>query len=180
MPAGTLFPTAHTEAIIAAAEAGKRFIALPIFDGTGDRGAQDSSIAIANWGPSPNPPYPALANMQAGRVRIAFFDRDPKPATKSDKPTGSPDYEVGKVVSGVTLPVVGDGVADAVAVIEEPTRDIPRSLQQHREATLFRVGPGEPLERRLREMLQHVLFECLVSPDLRGPALRQVRLACPE
>ena len=58
MPAGTVFPMAHTEAIIAAAEAGKRFLALPIFDGTGDRGAQDSSIAIANWGPSGTAPYP--------------------------------------------------------------------------------------------------------------------------
>jgi hypothetical protein len=104
MPAGTVFPTAHTEAIIAAAEAGKRFIALPIFDGTGDRGAQDSSIAIANWGPNPNPPYPALANMQAGRVRIAFFDRDPKPAS-SGRPTGSPDYEVG-------MKYFANGVAD--------------------------------------------------------------------
>src|SRR5437764_2605829 len=36
MPAGTVFPMAHTEAIIAAAEAGKRFLAVPIFDGTGD------------------------------------------------------------------------------------------------------------------------------------------------
>jgi len=103
MPPGTVFPMAHTEAIIAAAEAGKRFITLPIFDGTGDRGAQDSSIAIANWGPNPNPPYPALANMPAGRVRIAFFDRDPKPS--KDKPTGSPDYEVG-------MKYFANGVAD--------------------------------------------------------------------
>src|SRR3954454_18530970 len=93
MPAGTVFPMAHTEAIIAAAEAGKRFLAVPIFDGTGDRGAQDTSIAIANWGPNASAPYPPLANLAAGRVRIAFFDREPKPSR--DKPAGSPDYEVG-------------------------------------------------------------------------------------
>ncbi|HYZ61904.1 MAG TPA: DUF1849 family protein [Acetobacteraceae bacterium] len=103
MPAGTVFPMAHTEAIIAAAEAGKRFLALPIFDGTGDRGAQDSSIAIAGWGPTTNPPYPALAHMGGGRVRIAFFDREPKPG--SEKPAGSPDYEVG-------MKYFANGVAD--------------------------------------------------------------------
>ena len=105
MPAGTVFPMAHTEAILAAAEAGKRFVMLPIFDGTGDKGAQDSSVAIANWGPTTNPPYPALANMSSGRVRIAFFDRVPKPATNSDRPTGSPDYEVG-------MKYFANGVAD--------------------------------------------------------------------
>jgi len=103
MPAGTVFPMTHTEAIIAAAEAGKRFIALPIFDGTGDRGAQDSSVAIANWGVSGKAPYPALANMASGRVRIAFFDRDPKP--DRDKAVGSPDYEVG-------MRYYANGVAD--------------------------------------------------------------------
>jgi hypothetical protein len=103
MPAGTVFPMTHTEAIIAAAEAGKRFIALPIFDGTGDRGAQDSSVAIANWGVSGKAPYPALANMASGRVRIAFFDRDPKP--DRDKAAGSPDYEVG-------MRYYANGVAD--------------------------------------------------------------------
>jgi len=103
MPAGTVFPMAHTEAIIAAAEAGKRFLAIPIFDGTGDRGAQDSSIAIASWGTGGNPPYPALANMESGRVRIAFFDREPRP--NREKAAGSPDYEVG-------MRYYANGVAD--------------------------------------------------------------------
>ena len=97
MPAGTMFPMAHTAAIIAAAEAGKRFLAVPIFDGTGDKGTQDSSVAITSWTSQPTPsPYPALANLPSGRVRIAFFDRG-APGTTSikDKPMGSPDYEVG-------------------------------------------------------------------------------------
>lgn len=93
MPKGTLFPMAHTEAILAAAAAGKRFVALPIFDGTGDKGAQDSSVAIIDWNGPAAAPYPSLNALPSGRVRIAFFDRN-KPAT-SDKPTGSPDYEVG-------------------------------------------------------------------------------------
>jgi len=94
IPPGTVFPMAHTAAIIAAAEAGKHFISVPIFDGTGDKGTQDSSVAITTWNPQPTPsPYPALAKLPSGRVRIAFFDRD-KPASDA-KPAGSPDYEVG-------------------------------------------------------------------------------------
>jgi EipB-like len=104
MPAGTVFPMVHTAAIIAAAEAGKRFIALPIFDGTGNKGTQDSSVAITTWNPQPMPsPYPALAALPSGRVRIAFFDRN-KPSTDS-KPAGSPDYEVG-------MKYYANGVAD--------------------------------------------------------------------
>ena len=95
IPPGTVFPMAHTAAIIAAAEAGKKFITLPIFDGTGDKGTQDSSVAITSWNPKPTgSPYPALANLPSGRVHIAFFDRGGKP-TNDTKPAGSPDYEVG-------------------------------------------------------------------------------------
>ncbi len=103
LPDGTLFPMVHTEAIIHAAEAGKRFLNLPIFDGTGDRGAQDSFIVVSNWGASENPPYPALANLPSGRVHVSFFDRNPKPS--QDKVAGSPDYEVG-------MRYFGNGVAD--------------------------------------------------------------------
>lgn len=95
IPPGTVFPMAHTAAIIAAAEAGKRFITLPIFDGTGDKGTQDSSVAITSWNPNPTgAPYPDLAKLPSGRVHIAFFDRTSKP-TNDSKPAGSPDYEVG-------------------------------------------------------------------------------------
>jgi hypothetical protein len=93
LPKGTVFPMAHTEAILAAAEAGKKFITLPLFDGTGDKGAQDSSIFITNWDPKGGPaPYPPLANMANGNVRIAFFDRIEDGA--KSKPDGTPDYEV--------------------------------------------------------------------------------------
>ena len=103
MPAGTLFPMMHTAAIIAAAEQGKKFLAVPLFDGTGDKGAQDSSVAIAGWGPLSGAPYPALQGLPGGRVRIAFFDRDKAPG--KDKVPGSPDYEVG-------MKYYANGVAD--------------------------------------------------------------------
>ena len=87
VPAGTVFPMMHTAAIIAAAEGGKRFFALPIFDGTGDKGAQDSSVAIANWNPPTPSTYTALSALPSGRVRIAFYDRAGS--------AQNPDYEVG-------------------------------------------------------------------------------------
>ena len=93
LPKGTLFPMKHTDAILDAAADGKRFISLPLFDGTGDKGAQDSSVLILNWNPKGGAaPYPALENMANGKVRIAFFDRA-QDGEKS-KPDGSPDYEV--------------------------------------------------------------------------------------
>jgi len=87
LPPGTLFPTAHTAAIIAAAAAGQKFLGLPIFDGTGDKGAQDSSILIQSWNPPGPAPFPELAALPSGRVHIAFFKRN-----AGDQ---SPDYEVG-------------------------------------------------------------------------------------
>ena len=87
LPTGTLFPMSHTAAIIAAAQGGKKFLTLPLFDGTGDDGAQNTSVFISTWtGPSAAP-YPDLALLPSGRVRVAFFPR------KDD--ATSPDYEVG-------------------------------------------------------------------------------------
>ncbi|MCC6717130.1 MAG: DUF1849 family protein, partial [Acetobacteraceae bacterium] len=87
LPAGTLFPTAHTEAILAAAKAGKRFIALPLFDGTSADGAQDSTIAIVGWNPPAATAWPELTPLPSTRVRIAFFERE---GNKQQ-----PEYEVG-------------------------------------------------------------------------------------
>ncbi|CAH2601598.1 ATP/GTP-binding site motif A [Rhodovastum atsumiense] len=86
LPAGTLFPMAHTEAILAAARAGKKFITLPLFDGTSEKGGQDSSVAISSWGGPRPSKWPDLAKLPSGRVHVAFFDR----GTSSQQP----DYEV--------------------------------------------------------------------------------------
>ncbi len=83
---GTLFPMAHTEEIIRAAMAGKRFIALPLFDGTGAEGAQDSTVAVASWGGPEPGRWPDLAKLASGRVHVAFFDQ----AGNSQQP----EYEV--------------------------------------------------------------------------------------
>lgn len=87
LPAGTLFPMAQTEAIIEAARAGKKFMASPLFDGTGEDGASYSSVAIAGWdAPGPSR-FPALAKLPSTRVDVAFF--------KHTRDAMLPDFEIG-------------------------------------------------------------------------------------
>jgi hypothetical protein len=87
LPKGTLFPTVHTQTIIAAAEAGRKFLYLPLFDGTGDDGAQNSSVAITSWRGPQKGKWAALDGLPSGTVHVAFFDRTPD--------TMEPSYEVG-------------------------------------------------------------------------------------
>ena len=90
-------PNFHTIAIIEAARAGKKFLTIPLFDGTSAEGAQDTSVAIFSWDGPRTHKFPALAALPSGRVRIAFFDRD--------KGSTTPDYELG-------LRYYENGVAD--------------------------------------------------------------------
>lgn len=106
MPAGTLFPMSHTEAILNGASEGKKFLSLPLFDGTGTKGAQDSSIVVLGWDAGGAAPYPALEGLAKGRVHIAFFDRG-LPDAGATKPAGSPDYEV-------SMTYWANGVADGL------------------------------------------------------------------
>ncbi len=85
LPLGTLFPMAHTSAILAAAESGKRFLALPLFDGTDDSGAEDSSIIILDWKKPQPSKYTFLAELPSTRVRLAFFDHDSKSEVPTDQ-----------------------------------------------------------------------------------------------
>ena len=62
-------------------------IALPLFDGTSDKGAQDSSVAITSASKPEPGKWPALAALPSWRVHVAFFDRDAA--------SQEPDYEVG-------------------------------------------------------------------------------------
>ena len=78
---------AHTSAIIAGAEAGKKFFSLPLFDGTSADGAQDSSITILGWSPPKESKWTDLSSLPSGRVHVAFFDRTVG--------ASQPDYEVG-------------------------------------------------------------------------------------
>jgi hypothetical protein len=87
LPAGTLFPMMHTSAIIAAARDKKRFLSLPLFDGTDETGVEDSFIIILSWNPPIAGKWPVLSPLPSTRVRISFFDHQPSAVT--------PSYEVG-------------------------------------------------------------------------------------
>ncbi len=87
LPPGTLFPTTHTAMIIAAAEAGQRFVVVPLFDGTGADGAQDTFVLAEAWD-APRPDrFAALSPQPSAQVHVAFFGRNPSALM--------PDYEVG-------------------------------------------------------------------------------------
>lgn len=86
LPPGTLFPMAHTAAIIHAARAGQRSIAPTLFDGTGPDGAQDTYVTILGWHPPPSrSSRPELAGLGSSRVDVGFFSRA--------SGTITPDYE---------------------------------------------------------------------------------------
>ncbi len=86
LPAGTVFPMAHTAAIVAAAREKKHFLSLPLFDGTDDSGVEDSFIVMLDWKPPMQVKWPALAPLPSTRVNIAFFDHT--------KTAVTPTYEV--------------------------------------------------------------------------------------
>ena len=101
LPVGTLLPEAHTQAVLDAAAAGKKFLSVPLFDGTGADGAQDTFVTIEDWRKPAPQTWPALSNLSYGRVHIAFFTR------ASDAQT--PDYEIG-------MQYFANGVADGLAM----------------------------------------------------------------
>jgi hypothetical protein len=110
LPAGTLFPMMHTLTIINAARDGKKFLALPLFDGTDEDGFEDSSIVILDWKPPVASDRPMLAPLSSTRVRIAFFDHASGAAT--------PTYEAAmryweNGVADAMLMDFGDFVMDA-------------------------------------------------------------------
>jgi hypothetical protein len=110
LPPGTLFPMAHTAAIIAAARAGKRLLNLPLFDGTSETGAEDSNIVISGWDKPRPTRWPLLSKLPSTVVHIAFYDWN---AT-----TMLPDYQAGMrywengVADDMTMDF-GDFVMDA-------------------------------------------------------------------
>jgi hypothetical protein len=75
LPAGTLFPMAHTAGLLAAGESGKKFISVPLFDGTSDSGAQSTFVAMLGHHGPEKADFPDLAKLASTDVDIAFFNR---------------------------------------------------------------------------------------------------------
>jgi hypothetical protein len=75
LPGGTLFPMLHTETLLDGGTSGRKFIAVPLFDGTEDSGAQSTFIAILGHHGPEKSDFPALSKIPSTDVDIAFFDR---------------------------------------------------------------------------------------------------------
>lgn len=101
IPAGTLFPMAHTSMIIEKAKAGEKLFSKRVFDGSDVEGAADVSTFIGApldvkadadlaAGLRKNP---LLAGHKAWPTRLAFY-----PLTDQNKETGEPDYEMDMVM----------------------------------------------------------------------------------
>jgi hypothetical protein len=104
LPAGVLFPTAHTAVLIDKAVAGETFVSKHIFDG----GAADASVLVSAIIGAKAEPDPGLAKKSplldrpGWRVRLAFFPADQK--------VEKPDYEIGMVLldNGISRDMVID------------------------------------------------------------------------
>ena len=104
LPAGMLFPSAHTIFLIDKARAGEVFLSKQIFDGATVEGPVLVSAVI---GPKVAPDAEAakkspLLDRPGWRVRLAFFPADPK--------AEKPDYELGMLLldNGVSKDMVID------------------------------------------------------------------------
>lgn len=75
LPAGTLFPVAHTAAVIAAGQAGQGEIAPILFDGTVDSGALGTYVLLlGREAPPVATSFSALADLPAQRVHVAYYN----------------------------------------------------------------------------------------------------------
>jgi hypothetical protein len=104
LPAGTLFPSAHTIMLINKALAGENFVSAHVFDGAT---AENAVLVSAVIGAKVEPDAEAakkspLLNRPGWRVRLAFFPADPK--------AEKPDYELSMVLldNGVSRDMVID------------------------------------------------------------------------
>jgi len=104
LPAGTLFPSAHTILLIDRAMAGENFVSRLIFDGA----TEETAVLVSGViGAKVEPDAEAakrnpLLNRPGWRVRLAFFPAD----QKADKP----DYELGMLLldNGISRDMVID------------------------------------------------------------------------
>lgn len=91
LPAGTIFPTAHTILILDRAVAGEQFVSKNVFDGASEETAVQVSAFIGQElkhdSGTDNGPKSPLVERPSWRIRLAFFSAD----QKSEKP----DYELG-------------------------------------------------------------------------------------
>lgn len=99
-----LFPTAHTEKVLAAARKGRTILPARVFDGFTDGGALLVNAVIGkhvDGAKVPGEPFPALAGHTAWRVELAFFETDSAQA-EPESEIGMTLYDNG-VVSNLNM-----------------------------------------------------------------------------
>jgi len=99
LPKGTLFPTDHTNVLLAAAAAGEVVVPRVMFDGSGIEGAFLVNAVIGKSAPARETIRSPLLSGQSWRVSMAFFQHEGNESV--------PDYEL-------RLNYYGNGVADQV------------------------------------------------------------------
>lgn len=123
LPAGTIFPTAHTVLLIQQARAGEHFFARPLFDGSDAEGSTVVTAVIGRAGPvEAAKDQPAeLRRDQAWPVHLAFYGSDPAAA--------EPEYEnVQKQLdNGVVQSMVIDYGTFKVNAVLESIKVIPKN-----------------------------------------------------
>ena len=104
LPAGVLFPSAHTIAVLEKAKAGENFYSTQVFDGaTAEAAVLVSAVIGAKVEPDPELAKKSpLLDRPGWRVRLAFFPAD----QKAEKP----EYELGMVLldNGISRDLVID------------------------------------------------------------------------
>lgn len=89
LPAGTMFPTAHTKMVLKAAGETPEIIRATVFDGFTDGGAQFVNAIVGkrlSGGKLGRPAFPGLQKQPAWNVSLAFFD--------ADKDSAEPNSEI--------------------------------------------------------------------------------------
>jgi hypothetical protein len=118
LPAGTLFPTAHTVALLEQAKAADPLLFAVVFDGATEEGAARVNAVIGRPIEPGGPDTPKLvAGMRGWHMRLAFFDFVGEAA--------EPHYELGVVLleNGVARSLemdYGEFVIDAALERVEP------------------------------------------------------------
>ena len=102
LPLGTMFPTAHTLAILDHARRGENFFSRTVFDGADADGATEVSTVIGQAGAAKESGKDALLrDAKAWPVRMAFFP------THSD--SAQPEYEM-------SLRLLQNGIAESMQI----------------------------------------------------------------
>lgn len=76
LPPGTVFPMAQTEALLAAAQEGKQFLSLPVFDGTASDTVENTFSIITAHDELVKTRFSPLANLPSLYVHMGYYGTD--------------------------------------------------------------------------------------------------------